>query len=222
MASETQRQQQLINSGFLDNLGSTPDVPLELDTVEKIFVKWMGLLVEALQRNINGNGSGWAGYEQTITASGALSASVRFEYRKNGKGYTGEIYMLDYADYVDKGVKGINSSMKAPKSPYQFKSWFPSENMKKGLLLWVREKSVLTEITAPKGLFGRHTRTYLRNKDRANDLATAIGIAIKSNGLWARPFKDASVKEIMEGMKAELAQAMAHDIAININTSILR
>lgn len=216
MATEAQRQIKLLESGFLDSLGSN-DNTLELDAVEEVFVKWMGQLVEALQRNLNTAVNG-----REITASGALSASVRFEYRKDGKGYTGEVYMLDYADYVDKGVKGVGPGNKNTTSPYSFKSWFPSENMRNALLLWIREKSVLQDVTAPKGLLGKNTRGYLRNKDRRNDLATAIGISIKRKGLSARNFKAVSVDEIMEGMKADLAKAMAKDIAVSINTSVLK
>lgn len=216
MASEAQKQQNLLDSGFLDNLGSK-DSELLLDATEGVFVKWMGKLVEALQQNLNTANNG-----REITASGALSSSIRFEYKKQGKGYVGEVYMLDYADFVDKGVKGLGPNNRNTTSPYSFKTVFPSKNMKNALLLWVREKNVLSDITAPKGLLGKHTRSYLRNKDRANDLATALGISIKRKGLVATNFKEASVDQILGAMRTELAAAAAKDIVVNINLGVLK
>jgi hypothetical protein len=216
MATESQKQKRLLDNGFLDNLGSK-DVPLKLDKVEKIFVKYMGKLVDLLQVNLNTASNG-----KEITASGALSESIRFEYRKDGTGYVGEVYMLDYADYVDKGVQGIGPGNRNTTSPYHFKTAFPSKDMQKALLLWVRQKSLLAEREAPKGLKGKATRTYLRNKVRANDLAIRIGIGIKRHGTKATNFKQVSVDAILDDMTRELAKATATDIAVNINTSILR
>lgn len=217
MASEAQRQRDLVNSGFLDNIGTARTTPLELANVESIFVKWMGLLVEALQRNLHAVNGG-----REINASGTLSESIRFEYKKSGKTYVGEVYMAPYADYVDKGVQGIGPNSRNTTSPYKFKTAFPSKDMQNALILWVRQKHVLSDATAPRGLLGRHTKAYLRNKVRRNTLAIALGVAIKRHGTKATNFKEISVKEIMDGMKRELAAAAARDIRININTDILR
>jgi len=216
MATEAQRQQQLLSSGWLDKIGQGNDV-LELDQVEQVFVKWMGRLVEALQKNINSpNGKG-----QEITASGALSESIRFEYSKNGVGYQGVVYMVDYADFRDKGVQGIGPNSKNTTSPYKFRTAFPSKNMQNALLMWVREKNLLSEITAPKGLLGKNTRNYLRNKDRSRQLVIALGKSIKQHGIEASNFKQVSVDEILQGMTQELAEAMVGDIVLSIDTAKL-
>lgn len=217
MANESQKQKKLLDSGFLDNLGSK-DVPLGLDEVEKIFVKYMGELVEALQNNLNtmkddGN---------EISATGALSESIRFEYRKDGTGYVGEVYMLDYADYVDKGVQGVGPENKNTTSEYKFKTAFPSKNMQKALLVWIRKKNVLEDKVVQQGLKGRYTREYLRNKVRRKNLVIRIGIGIKQHGIKATNFKQVGIDAILDDMYKELAKAMASDIAININTSLFK
>ncbi|WP_212005757.1 hypothetical protein [Chitinophaga sp. HK235] len=217
MATEAQRQRNIIDSGFLDNVGAARTTPLQLNNVEQIFVKWMGLLVEALQRNLHAVNGG-----REINAGGNLSESIRFEYRVSGRDYIGEVYMADYADYVDKGVQGIGPNSRNTTSPYKFKTAFPSKDMQNALILWVRQKHVLSDATAPRGLMGRNTRGYLRNKVRRNTLAIALGISIKRHGTRATNFKQISVDEIMDGMKRELAAAMAKDIRININTDLLR
>lgn len=216
MASEAQKQQRLLSSGFLNNLGS--NIPeLELNEVEKILVKFGSVMVEALQRNINTPGANG----REITASGELSASIRFEYRQQGLGYVAEWFMTDYADFRDKGVQGVGPNNRNTTSPYRFKTAFPSKNMQNALLLYVREKNLLSDITAPKGLLGKNTRRILKNKDRRNTLAVAMGISIKRKGIEASNFKQKSIDEVMEDMTAELAKAMAMDIKISINMSKL-
>jgi hypothetical protein len=216
MATEAQRQSRLLDSGFLDSIGSQ-DVPLALTNVEKIFVKHLGRLIERLQDNLNEAKNG-----KEITASGELSSSMRFEYRLNGVSFTGEIYMADYADFVDKGVQGIGPNNRNATSPYKFKTPFPSKNMQKALIAWVRQKSVLEDKTAPKGLMGKATRGILRNKARRDDIAIRIGIGIKRHGTKATNFKQISINQIMNDMNRELSEALATDITIDINTSLLR
>lgn len=217
MATEAQRQRQLIDSGFLDNVGANePDI--ELNEVEKIFVQYMGQLLEAMQRRVNTPGSDG----REITASGELSESMRFEYTVDGFAYEALFYMADYADYRDKGVQGVGPNNTNTTSPYRFKSAFPSKQMQKALLLWVREKANLEDKTAPKGLKGKYTRNYLRNKDRRNQLVIGIGIGIKRHGIKPGNFKEASIEEIMADMLAALGKALAKDIKVSIDTSVLK
>lgn len=216
MASEASKQRDLINSGFLDNLGSD-NSSLQLNEVEKIFVKWMGKLLEALQRNLNEAKNG-----REITASGELSSSIRFNYRVDGFGYEGLFYMASYADFVDKGVQGVGPNNRNTTSPYKFRYAFPSRNHQEALLFWVRHKSLLEERSAPKGLLGTRTKSFLRNKARRTDLAIRIGIASKRKGLRATNFKQASVDEVMADMTVDIQKALAKDIIISINTSMLK
>jgi hypothetical protein len=216
MASEAQKQKRLLDSGFLDTLGSK-ETPLKLQKAEQVFVKYLGILMQHLQDNLNTAQNG-----REITASGELSSSMRIEYQLDGMSFIGQIFMADYADFVDKGVQGIGPNNRNTTSPYHFKTAFPSKNMQKVLIAWVRQKSVLEDRTAPKGLMGKATRGILRNKTRRNDLAIRIGIGIKRHGTKATNFKQVSINQIMGDMNRELSKALATDIIIDINTSLLQ
>lgn len=207
MASEAQRQRQLIESGWLDQVGQDR-VPLELNSVDAIFQKWMGDLLLALQRNVNEPGPDG----REITASGNLSASMRVEYTISNTSYEAVFYMADYADFRDKGVQGIGPGNQNTTSPYRFKSAYPSQNMQQALLLWIRQKNVLADIRAPKGLQG---------VTDPRKLAFGLGRAIKRHGIKASNFKQASIDEVMDGLRADLAKALAKDIVFNINASML-
>lgn len=216
MASEAQRQKQLLASGWLNQVGQDR-TPLLLDEVDAVFHKWMGDLLLAMQRRVNEPGADG----REITASGNLSASMRVEYTRNNMSFEALFYMADYADFRDKGVQGIGPNNTNTTSPYKFKTAFPSRNMQQALLLWVRQKNVLSDVRAPKGLLGKNTRNHLRNKDRARELAVAIGIGIKRHGIKPGNFKQSSIDEVMDGLRADLAKALATDVAININSSKL-
>lgn len=216
MASEAKKQRNLIDTGFLDSIG-TDNSSLEPNEVERVFVKWMGKLLEALQRNLNEAKNG-----REITASGELSSSITFNYRVDGFGYEGLFYMASYADFVDKGVQGVGPNNRNTTSPYKFRYAFPSKNHQDALLFWVRHKSLLEERSAPKGLLGAGTKNFLRNKARRNDLAIRIGIASKRKGLRATNFKQVSLDEVMADLTAEMQKALAKDIVISINNSMLK
>lgn len=58
----------------------------------------------------------------------------------------------DYADFVDKGVKGFSSSSRAPKSPYKFGSGTGKKGgLSNGINNWVRQKRI--QFKNPKGKF---------------------------------------------------------------------
>lgn len=221
MATESQKQIKLIESGLLDNLGSNKSA-LEFDNVEAVFVKYMGQLVEALQENLNKEKSLGGNLSSSSVATGALSASIRFEYKKLGQSYIGEVYMLDYGDYIDQGVKGIDGPKPSNKnSPYQFKYLFPSKDMQASLLVWIRAKNIFDKWASPIGLFGKKTKSMLSTKAKRNGLAIAIGKSIKKKGIDGTHFKSISVDSILADLNRDLAKAAAKDVAISIRTATL-
>lgn len=220
--SEGVKQQKLLDAGILDKLGSGKDNPLELEGTETIFVKYMGILVTKLQENLNKEKSVGNGLTSSSIGTGALSESIRFEYTKTEKSYHGQVFMLDYADYVDQGVKGINGAKPTnSKSPYQFKTRIPGKSMRDSLLIWIRRKNIFDKGASPIGLLREGTRKALATKVNKNRLVMALGIGIKMNGTDATFFKSVAVASVLEEMKAALAKAAASDISINIQTSLL-
>ena len=68
---------------------------------------------------------------KNITSSGKLADNI--DVVANDKGTGIYISMIDYYDFVNKGVKGVNSSKNAPSSPYQYKTYGMPETARKGL-----------------------------------------------------------------------------------------
>lgn len=82
--------------------------------------------------------------------SKALYNSLNYELKVNkANSFSLSFLMEDYGTFIDKGVKGRDSSTKAPNSPYQYKNKMP---LIKALDGWVIKKG-LKGIRNKKGQF---------------------------------------------------------------------
>lgn len=63
--------------------------------------------------------------QSNVSNTGNLAKSLRFEVQEVAEGLMLTIYQADYGDFVLKGVRGSQSSAKAPKSPFSFRDKMP-------------------------------------------------------------------------------------------------
>ena len=56
-----------------------------------------------------------------VNASGALSKSLSSSYEPKKNSFRLTFSMEDYGQFIDEGVKGVDSSAKAPNSPFKYK-----------------------------------------------------------------------------------------------------
>lgn len=195
--SEAKRQYSLLDSGFLDSLGSGKE-DFVLNEVEKIIVKYIGILVKGYQARLD---------MQDRHASGTLHDSIRGTYKRLGKDYEVSIIMADYAKYVDKGVQGIDPSKTVNRdSPYKFKFRNPSKAHVAAVEKWIRAKNVTAIVTVPKGL----------QVSKPKSLAYIFAKAIKRKGLKKSNFINKTMEDILPDMIRDLAGAMARDVSISI------
>jgi hypothetical protein len=208
MASEAQKQGALLNSGFLNTLGSK-DPGLRLDGVEQVFVKYMGKLVQRLVSRIDQAGPDG----REVTASGNLSSNIRFEYTHIGMRYTGNVFMPDYADFRDKGIQGLGADNQNTTSPYRFKFRHPSKKHVAAIEQWIKEKNNLAIVTAPKGL------TDIVKEQKS--LAYIFAASARRKGIKAANFKQGAIDDILPDFARELSAALGKDIAVSIKLSNL-
>ena len=72
-----------------------------------------------------------------------LYNSLGYDVRKSDRGFNLGFSMEDYGDFQDKGVRGKDSSKKAPNSPYRFGSGTGKRGgLTKGIDKWVRRKGI--------------------------------------------------------------------------------
>lgn len=113
--------------------------------------------------------------------SKALYNSLNYELKTSkNNSFTLSFSMENYGTFVDKGVKGRDSSLKAPNSPYQFKNKMPP-------------LKVLDKWIVKKGLAVRNKKGQFISRE---SLKFAIAKSIQLKGLettnfFSKPFENA-------------------------------
>lgn len=92
--------------------------------------------------------------DNNVVASGRMISDDNFKFTITPKpdGSTViDLFMVYYADYVNKGVQGVKSSTNAPGSPYKFKNFGMSADGRKSILEYITSgKAKITDISKTK------------------------------------------------------------------------
>tara|TARA_R110002153_G_scaffold189041_1_gene341879 strand:+ start:10210 stop:10728 length:519 start_codon:yes stop_codon:yes gene_type:complete len=92
------------------------------------------------------------------SSSGKLANSLRFDIKRDAEDLILQVYEAPYGVFVRKGVKGSQSSSKAPNSPFKYTTKFPPKG---AIDRWVVQKG-LSGARNKKGQFiPRKSLTYL-------------------------------------------------------------
>ena len=119
--------------------------------------------------------------------SGKLRSTVRFTTVIFGETFTTELYLQDYYDFINKGVRGAESSERAPGSPYSYKD--PANNTT------MPPYSALKEWSERRGLNVFAVRRSIWSK------------GIKQNGYFDKVVADANNGEIHNLLIQDLKSA---------------
>lgn len=137
--------------------------------------------------------------QQGRVASKGLLSSIRFE-TKVTEGFTElSVYAADYAQFVDKGVKGNRSSSRAPKSPFKFKKKFPSGDFVGSLVGWIRARGLAT------------------GNKKIRDLAFAIGVSVLRHGIKPSNFIENTLKKAQIEINNKVEQMAIKKTEIEID-----
>jgi hypothetical protein len=122
-----------------------------------------------------------------------------------------------YADFVDKGVKGVKNKGKAPNSPYSFRNLGTSKAMIESFKDYI----------ARTGSKSMNKKTLIRkNKKKQSDLITKeakqMAVSTKIGGIKPMNFiskadNEKRTKELARNLAAGLGRAMAKNIKLSIN-----
>jgi len=122
-----------------------------------------------------------------------------------------------YADFVDKGVKGVRNKGKAPRSPYSFKNLGTSKAMIESFKDYI----------ARTGSKSMNKKTLIRkNKKKQSDLITKeakqMAVATKIGGIKPMDFiskanNERRTKQLARSLAAGLGKAMSKNIKLSIN-----
>lgn len=158
-----------------------------------------------LEQNINDKG---------VVASGALADNINIDYFEDGTGFT--ISVLDYYDYVNKGVKGVNNGNNAPGSPYKFKNYGMNAEGRTSIKSYIESGKAKVKLvkravgTEKKKLSGGTKKSLI---DMQTDQLIYL---IKKYGIKRTGYFDDTIKTVFSNFKEEMAKAYGEDMKFNI------
>lgn len=135
--------------------------------------------------------------EQSKSKSGTTAQSIGvMPVQTTAYGFTIEVVADEAAEFIDKGVNGIERGWN---SPYTFKFPKPSKAHQEKILSWIPSA----------GLFAREGQTY-------DSMAWAIAAGVKKKGLEPKPFLEKSFgPEFEEDMRLALSVAIGRAVQIH-------
>jgi len=199
-------QMQASNMRFLD--GVTEDIsdysPQSFETeLEKFFAikgqSFQLVIAEMIRKKM-------------LTASGELESNISFDVYEKGAGM--EVRMLDYYDFVNKGVKGVKSSRNAPNSPYKYKNYGMSLEGRQSIKKYIESgKAKIETVQNDKARgIGLESKGVSLIDAKVNTLVYLI----KKYGIKKTNYFDDAIKIVMKDFNKQIAQTMGRTISIEI------
>lgn len=222
--SINQVQKDALQEGFLDQLGAGRQDFLdkgEAPVTERLIAEAAGEFILRAVEILNQLGK---------TDTGELSKSLMsgdiVRYPAGGFevsiGYPADSKAADYYMFVDKGVKGVKSSAKAPNSPYQYRTLGVSPKMLNALEGWVRRQGMSARNEdQERGL----SRLQVKRKNVVADLqaspertlAYIIARNIKRTGIPTTNYFSGTINEYFGRQFVEaVSKAIGQDIRLYI------
>ena len=144
-------------------------------------------------------------------ASGALLKSVDFQLDNDGK--TLRLYLADYFDYTNVGVKGVKSSRNAPSSPYQYKTLGMNEEGRRSIKSYIESGKAKVSIVRKEFAKGSEKKKISLIDAKVNTLVYMI----KKYGIKATHYFDKAIEMTFKDLEQKLGEAAVADITYSIN-----
>ena len=178
------------------------------DVTLSFFERYSAIYVKAIAQSINNKG---------VVASGKMLKGVDPEVSKDGN--TLRIYMANYYDFVNKGVKGFKSGQ--PNSPYSFKSAYPSMNgpMVTAIQKWVKRNALSQRNETQKYKLSKlqKKRKSVAQLNTGRTTAYLIARKIKQRGLPKTGFFDNAVDQVFnQQFYDKMGKAVGADLVVYI------
>ena len=221
MAKSTrQLQNELVNDGFLDKLGSSNEdfAKLnELPSTKQLIILSAASFIEKVKENLQKQGKINTGrLEDGITEGDLIEDRDGYEI---DLGYKSTDSASKYYDYVNKGVQGYSSGK--PNSPYGFKSLKVSKEFAKSILLWYRKRGNAARREDQVKKLSANQRKNKRLKKQVDaaaslkSLAYATAVSIKKKGIKKSGFFDSAVSfSFGKGFIDAVSRTVGQDVKV--------
>lgn len=207
MASAKRIQQDAINSGFLDAVGEKKNLFTEakFNILGKVLAAYGSEFKVEVTKSIN---------EKNIVASGALASdkNIIVEVAQSGSSAELTVRMLNYYDFVNKGVKGVKSIRNAPASPYQFKTLGMNDAGRESL------RNYITQGKAKATTFAKYRKLGVEKKGASlmDTQVNTLAYLIKAFGIKARPYFDEVYQKVFADVEDVIIETAGAEMLISL------
>jgi hypothetical protein len=201
----TQSQNIQIDNGFVGS-SATFDFKEVTSEINTLLIARAEIFKDVWQDELN---------SKKIIASGDIQ-EVGYAIVENVNSVVLNISFPYYAKFVDRGVKGVNSSKNAPDSPYQFKNYGMSLEGRKSIANWLRNAKAKVRTTDVKKYGAKGIEKKFKGISEFESRVNTTIFNIKKYGIKKRNFIEPTIKKSLEGFEKELGEAIGKTITINI------
>jgi hypothetical protein len=205
-----------VQQAALDELESLASVsrsdigPVELTVTERILTEYgaeFKLLLEQLIKS------------KQITASGNLADISNPEVVTEAGATTLTLRMVDYYDFVNKGVRGVKSSRNAPNSPYKFRGYYIPDSMRRNLTQYVQSgRAKISTVRNDRALGTGLERKGVKASSRPTiaQQVNTLGYLIKAYGIKERGYFDDAFDKVFGNFEIVMQEAVGTDIILTL------
>ena len=161
------------------------------------------------------------GNNKGVVGSGDLLSSMVPEITEENGVDVFRLRMLDYYDYPNEGVKGVNSSSNAPGSPYQYRNYGMSSEGRASLKRYIlsgkaKIKSVQNDKALGKG--GEKIGVAFSSKKTLIDKQVdTLAYLIKRFGIKKTNYFTDAFNKTFKSFEVDMVEAAGRDIVITFN-----
>lgn len=156
-----------------------------------------------------------------VVGSGDLLSSMTQEVTNENGVDIFRLRMLDYYDYPNQGVRGVNSSKNAPSSPYQYRNYGVPESMKASLKKYILSgKAKITSVKNDKALGKGGEKTgvaFSGGKELIDQQVDMLAYLIKRFGIKKTNYFTDAFNKTFEKFEVDMVEASGRDIVITFN-----
>lgn len=194
-----------LENGFVQRSGTTAFQRLDLKSLDALLAEYAENYKDALIAEIR---------RKQITASGEMEKNITFTLKDKQGIKVLEIYMVDYAKFIDKGVKGWGSSKNAPSSPYKFKTKGMNQEGRNSIRRYIESgKAKASSLDVKR--YGA-VKGEKKSKSLIDARVDTLVYLIKKYGIKTKNFIDKPLKDTFKDLEVKIADEFAVNIAVQI------
>ena len=149
--------------------------------------------------------------KKNVKASGKLQDNIKVIANEDGSGI--KISMIDYYDFVNKGVKGVDSRKNAPNSQYQYMTYGMPKSARKGIKEYIQSGKASISVVNQK----RTTIGAEKKKISLIDLKTnTLVYLIKKYGIKTTNYFDIAIESVVKNLSEDIMNLLGKTIVVQI------